>query len=314
MEKALFDLVKKYDVITLYRHVSPDSDALGSQFGLKQWILDTYPSKRVYALGTIEQNNKNSCYPVADEVDDETVKQSLAIILDTANTPRVDDQRFKIADYRLKIDHHIVVEEYAEASIVDPKKGATCEILARLFEQEGYTLSAPCAQYLYGGLIADTLRFSIQTTSANTLRAAAYLVDCGANVTKANEDNFSTSLEIYQYENFLRSKVQVRENKLAYCIVCKEEYDAFGLTFNEAKDKVYVMGGVHEFESWILFTEKERNEDNEILYSASLRSKRTPIDDIANKYGGGGHHLACGCRGLTMEDVESILKDILERI
>ena len=32
----LFELVEQYDIITIYRHVSPDADALGAQFGLKQ--------------------------------------------------------------------------------------------------------------------------------------------------------------------------------------------------------------------------------------------------------------------------------------
>ena len=51
MKNTMFELIEKYDVITIFRHVSPDSDALGSQFGLKQWIMDTYPNKQVFALG-----------------------------------------------------------------------------------------------------------------------------------------------------------------------------------------------------------------------------------------------------------------------
>jgi nanoRNase/pAp phosphatase (c-di-AMP/oligoRNAs hydrolase) len=47
--QTFFQLVEQYDVITIYRHIAPDGDALGSQFGLKQYLLDTYPHKQVYA-------------------------------------------------------------------------------------------------------------------------------------------------------------------------------------------------------------------------------------------------------------------------
>ena len=45
--KLLFQRIEEFDTITLFRHVSPDADALGSQFGLKQWIVDHYPNKQV---------------------------------------------------------------------------------------------------------------------------------------------------------------------------------------------------------------------------------------------------------------------------
>ena len=181
----LFELVEQYDIITIYRHVSPDADALGAQFGLKQWIQETYPQKQVYALGR-DAGSKQSLFPQMDVVPDETVAASLAIILDTANGARVDDDRWSKAARTLKIDHHIVVESFADVEVVEDLFGATCEMLAYMFEQKQLRLSATCAQYLYGGIIADTLRFSIATIKPRTLRTAAYLLEMGVDVKKAN--------------------------------------------------------------------------------------------------------------------------------
>ncbi len=314
MNKDLFELINKFDVITIYRHVSPDSDALGSQFGLKQWILDTYPNKQVYALGINEKKSIDYFYPEMDYANDETIKQSLAIILDTANSERIDDQRFKLAKYRLKIDHHVLVESYADTEIVCEESGATCEILARLFMENEEKLSSQCAQYLYCGLIADTLRFSIASTSSDTLKAAAYLVQCGADVVEANKVIFSTSLKQFKFENFIRSNCNVKNGKLAYMIVRKEDYERFGLTFEEAKEKVFVMGGINEFEMWVLFTEKEKDENGNAIFNGSLRSKKEAINDIANKYHGGGHKLACGVKGLTEDTIQQLLTDLVLRI
>ena len=102
MKNTMFELIEKYDVITIFRHVSPDSDALGSQFGLKQWIMDTYPNKQVFALGYENSKSKENVYPCSDQTDDETIKKSLAIVLDTANAKRVDDSRFQSAAHILK--------------------------------------------------------------------------------------------------------------------------------------------------------------------------------------------------------------------
>ena len=51
MHKEIFRLIKKYDSIVISRHVGADIDALGSQLGLKKVIENTFPNKKVYAVG-----------------------------------------------------------------------------------------------------------------------------------------------------------------------------------------------------------------------------------------------------------------------
>ena len=187
-------------------------------------------------------------------------------------------------------------------------------MLAYMFEQKQLRLSATCAQYLYGGIIADTLRFSIATIKPRTLRTAAYLLEMGVDVKKANEDNFSTSYRLYRFENYIRSNVSLLEGHVAYMIINREDYERFQLTFNEAKEKVFVLGGVDEFEAWALFTEKERDENGRRIYNGSLRSKNRTINDIANRYQGGGHRFACGVKGLYEETIQELLQELCERV
>ena len=97
-------------------------------------------------------------------------------------------------------------------------------------------------------------------------------------------------------------------------IVSKEDYEHYGLTFDEAKEKVFVMGGVQEFEAWALFIEKERDADGNAIYNGSLRSRQKTINDIANTYHGGGHRFACGVKGLKKDDINRLLQDLLKRI
>lgn len=309
--ETFFQLVEQYDIITIYRHVSPDGDALGSQFGLKQYLIDTYPHKKIYALGYDDPGSKSHAYPLSDQCDDEMIKQSLAIVLDCANAPRIDDQRYATAQKIISIDHHIVCDNYADLLINYDLCGATCEILTGIFVQNNINVSKTVAQYLYMGFIADTLRFTIPTITSQALRFAAYLVDCGADPNAANEAQFSTSLKSYRFENFLRSNVKIVNDHLAYCIVDKEDYEAYGMSFNEAKEKVFVMGGVNEFKVWAIFTQKK---DGQKLYNGSLRSNKILINDIATKYRGGGHRYACGVKDLTMDDIQQLLIELEARI
>ena len=73
------------------------------------------------------------------------------------------------------------------------------------------------------------------------------------------------------------------------------------------------MGGVDEFEAWALFTEKEKDAQGNRIYNGSLRSKNKTINDIANKYHGGGHRFACGVKGLTQETIQTLLQDLSQR-
>ena len=313
MSELFFKWIEASEVITIFRHVGADSDALGSQFGLKTWILDQYPNKQVYALGE-DLGSQGKLFPPIDDVADEVIANSLAIILDTANAARIDDARWQLAAKKIKVDHHLEVEHFGDLEIVKETAGATCEILASLFQKDGRPLSSTAANYLYGGLIADTLQFSIASTTSDTLLAAAYLAQCHADIPRINRENFSKTLKEFQFETFIRSHYKLLDGHLAYIILHAQDYEQFGLTRNEAKEKVYALGNVNEFEVWALFIEQAESDKNEPLYQGSLRSKQTAINDIANAFNGGGHKLACGVKRLSPAMIEALLQQLLRRI
>ena len=50
--KQIYKQIKKYNKIIIARHIGADPDALGSTIGLKEVILNTFPNKKVYVVGT----------------------------------------------------------------------------------------------------------------------------------------------------------------------------------------------------------------------------------------------------------------------
>ena len=99
-------------------------------------------------------------------------------------------------------------------------------------------------------------------------------------------------------------KVKVNKYGFGYLINKKDVYKKFDVdTFTISRGMVGVMSDTNEIKIWANFT-YDRNSENILC---EFRSKEIPIVDIAKKYGGGGHLLACGC---TIDN-ENIIKDII---
>lgn len=289
----LLQQIESHDVITLFRHQYPDSDALGSQLGLKHWIENRWKDKKVLALGSGKD---------MDQAEDDEIRKSLAVITDTSNAARVDDERWKLADASVRIDHHVKVEQFTDLDYVDDGAAASCEIIARLLSQAGESIPADSAQRLYEGLIADCINYSISSTTPETMRAGAWLLEQKANVILAKQDCFDASYEDFLYENRVRSKA-CRQDNFLYSIMEPADYLLCAQTFSSAKEKVYALSGIRGMEVWALFT---RMEDG-VHYSASLRSVTMEVRDIAVRFGGGGHVCASGIKNLTTAQVQEII-------
>ena len=86
--KRIYKEIKKHDVIVLARHIGPDPDALGSTLGLKELILNTFPKKKVYAVGTPAARHKY--IGELDLFKEELYESAMLIVLDTPDIKRVD--------------------------------------------------------------------------------------------------------------------------------------------------------------------------------------------------------------------------------
>ena len=73
--KEIYQLIKKYKVITLYGHINPDPDCYGSALAFREILRDNFKNKEVYALG---YGNEKLYDRLAryDEVSDDKIKES----------------------------------------------------------------------------------------------------------------------------------------------------------------------------------------------------------------------------------------------
>ena len=309
---GLLKIIEEYDIITLFRHAHPDCDAAGSQFGLKNWIEENWPDKRVYALG-MEYCTQGSCWPLSDSVSKEDLKNSAAIILDTANLERIDDDSWKLAKTLIKIDHHPNIQPYGDEQYVFVKSASTCEIVADFMRQcPDKVVSTKTAEFLFRGMLTDTLSFRTSNTTPHSLETAGWISQFGVRIPDLNRELFDQDLESFKFANMLRGSVQIREGKMAYRIVSLEEMQEWDKPEKDVKNFIEEFGHVQDFEIYAIFC--ENNETGTIVYNGSLRSKRVTINDVAERFHGGGHKNACGVKGLNPEELEQLLEALYAKI
>jgi phosphoesterase RecJ-like protein len=66
------------------------------------------------------------------------------------------------------------------------------------------------------------------------------------------------------------------------------------------------MAGIKGIDIWVNFTEDDQNKN----VMCELRSNRYNINEIATKYGGGGHMFASGATLKNFKEAESMLQDL----
>ena len=96
IEEQILAEIKRYDTIIIHRHQRPDPDAYGAQLGLKAILEASFPDKQIYAVGKAVQGlawmSEDDTF--MDDVPDKMYRDALVLVVDTANAPRIDDQRW----------------------------------------------------------------------------------------------------------------------------------------------------------------------------------------------------------------------------
>ncbi len=311
MLETLLNKIKEYDTIIIHRHSRPDGDALGSQLGLKQALIDTYPNKHVYAVGDL--NPRLSWLGEMDIIDDSVYQNALVILCDTAVDYMVSDLRCKTGKELFVIDHHTNPCNLADNDhfIVDSTRAAAAELIAEILLDNGFIVSKEAAKYLYTGIVTDSGRFMYNETSSRTLRVAARLLDTGFDPQKIYEKLYVETLESKRLTALFTNRFNVTEHNVAYLINTKETLEEYNLSFNDcSRGMVSVMAGIEGINIWANFTYDETKDK----VVCEFRSRGFSIVDIAKKYGGGGHDQACGATIDNFDMVKDVLKDFDERM
>ncbi len=305
MFKDILAKIKEYDTIIIHRHTNPDGDALGSQIGLREIIKKNFEGKTVYTVG---DGSKRFGFMEGSEMDvipDETYRGALAIILDTSARSLICDDRYTLADFTVRMDHHIFCEKIADLELTDTSYESCCGLICAFAMSEGLELTPLAAKSLYTGMVTDSGRFRYDSTTSQTHTLAAHLMKTEFSTTDIYRNLYADDFSFIKLRAQFVLKIQFTEKNVAYIYTTREELDSYGVdSFTVSRGMVNVMGEIRGVDIWVNFTET----DEGIL--CELRSSRHNINQIAVKHGGGGHLKASGA---TLKDKAEVM-ELLEEL
>lgn len=304
--KEILTKIQAYSTIIVHRHQSPDPDAIGSQTGLVSILRAAYPDKKIYQVGG--PVGDLDWIDTMDEISDTVYNGALVIVCDTANTPRISDERFDKGAYLIKIDHHPNDDAYGDLDYVQPEASSTSELITTFVEATdgALKLNTEAARKLYAGIVGDTGRFLYPATSAKTFRIAADLVSYGFAHSQVSQHMNEVTLEQAKLQSFVFENIQIVDH--AGCVIISQAcMKDLGISLEQSKAVVSTPGHLKGCKAWILAVEQPDGH-----YRLHLRSKGPVINGLAKMHRGGGHDLASGAKAQDKAEIQTTFEQLQE--
>lgn len=301
--KEILKQIKKYNTIVIARHVGADPDALASQIALKDIIVNNFPLKKVYVVGMPASRFKY--LGTLDKLTDEMYENSLLIVTDTPDKKRVDGVDTTRFSKTIKIDHHPFVEKYCDIECINDKASSASQIIIDFAFSMKLKITKEAAEKLYIGIVADTNRFLFSYTTPNTFDLVSKLIkETDINFTSLYDNLYLRSLKELKFQSYIINNMIVTENKFGYIKLTDDVLQKFDVDAATAGNMVNNFNYIEDFVSWAVFTEDKNND----FIRGSIRSRGPIINEVASKFGGGGHKLASGVRLKNFEEVDKLVE------
>ena len=273
--------------------------------GLAEILRASFPKKEIYQVGGPVEGL--DYLALMQTIPDDLYKGVLVIVTDTANAPRVSDQRYDQGAKLIKIDHHPNDEPYGELVWVNTKASSCSEMIVSFWQmfQNELTMTQEAARLLYAGIVGDTGRFLYPATTATTLRLAAELLDYGFDAPKINRQLDQVSRSVARLSGYVYENIEIDEIGAGKVILSQELQQRFGVVDSETSAVVSLPGKIDEVVAWAIFVEQPEG-----YYRVRMRSKGPVINEIAKRHHGGGHPLASGANAKDLEEVAVIYQEI----
>ena len=295
--QRILDEIRASDSICVVGHVRPDGDCIGSQLGLAMalrnqgkkvtcWNQDAMPRKLAFLDGDhlLMPPKNHSAF-------------DCVVALDSASFERLGTVAKFIEQRRIfiNIDHHESNTRYADINWIAARAPSTGELIYRLLDCTNWAITPEIADCLFTAVSTDTGSFQYPTTRPATYYVGGKLVERGADLAKVcNEVYQSYPLSRVRLMQHMFNKFRLAHNdQIAYFWLKKADYARTGAGRDDSEGLIDHIRAIESVCVACLFEEIEPE-----LTRISLRSNTEKVDvnDIAERFGGGGHKAAAGAR------------------
>lgn len=306
IKRAILDKIKEYNRIILFRHKRPDGDAVGSTMGLRDIIKLTFPEKEVLLINSDYAEYVKFLGEEDGPVADEVYAEALGIVIDTATSDRISNQKYSLCKEVIKIDHHIPIEDYGNLIWVEEERSSASEMIADFYAtfKDELVIDTAAATRIYTGMVTDSGRFRFRSVSGETMRLAGMLLEKGIDVDTLYANLYMKDFNSFKFESYVYNKMKITPAGVAYIHVDKKMQKKFGLSQEQASASVSYMDSIKNSLIWLAFI---TNDDGSVR--VRLRSRFVTVSELANKYHGGGHACASGATVYSKKELKALIAD-----
>lgn len=289
---TLPELAKKLreeDNYIILTHRRPDGDTIGSAAALCRGLRSI--GKWVSILENEQFTAKFR--PYLHDLTTENVPENACLVaVDVAAEEQFfDAAKCYVDQVAYQIDHHGSNSGYAAEGVVESDTAACGEIILRLLRQLDVEITPEIAEAIYVAISTDTGCFRFSNTTAQTLRAAAFCKECGADTFAINQTMFSTKrIARLKLESFLTETTEFyADGTVAVSAITPEIREKLEITEDDIDD---ISGFGREIAGVQIAVMLRREGD-----CGKISVRTSPYFDasaICAALGGGGHRAAAG--------------------
>ncbi len=299
------ELLLKQKSVGLICHTNSDGDTVGSAAALCLLLRMQGVETEVFCDSAID-SNAQYFLPEGIEIKHSIDRNySMLAAIDCADIYRTGllSGVFGAHANTLVIDHHAYAPFGRNYLWVE--YSSTAEIILDISRVWNKKLDSQMATQLFIGLSIDTGNFSHSNTNKHSFLSAAELSQYNIDIALINR-------VFYDRMTFTRAKLlgKVLSKMRRYydgrfCLVyaAREDIESCGATKQDASDIVDYAVNIEGCKIGASLMEASPN-----VFKISLRGDKTPVRDIAESFGGGGHLMAAGCQ------ISGVFEDVLEKL
>ncbi len=283
--------------VCICSHVSPDGDTIGSALAMRLILQQMGRRSRLFCQDKVPDNLM--FLPGAGEIrrpeENGDEKYDLFLSVDVSDIARLGEceKLMSRCSRSAQIDHHGTNHAFAEVNSIDGNASATCVMILEQMKAMGVKLTPEIAQCLYAGISTDTGNFSFDCTDAEAFRAMGDLREAGLPLAEINMVLFreKSRPQLLLLGRAIESlRFEGKDGRIAVMTLTRKDFEECG-ALSEHADTVVNFG--LETTGTVMAVLGRENDDGRLKFSLRSRKPLT-VDDVAARFGGGGHSQAAG--------------------
>ena len=295
--KQILSKIEKYKNITIFTHLNPDGDTIGSAVAMKNLIKLNFKNKNIKISG--EKYPKNFKFLENKNcVTKGFIKKSLAILVDTSSIARCFDKRIVKAQEIIKIDHHHPEGDEWSIKIEGDTFPACGQIIYNMAEKMKLKTNLEFYEAIFVAIWTDTSGLNERIVDSSTEKIINEILN------KLSSKNSIINKMSFNLKDENKMQEYIKNGKKSGAVTFKIYEKQISNSLYRPTIAKFVQKYKTQFYIYASWDKKRKS------YRVTLRSQKKDVSELAKKMGGGGHKTSSGFYAKNKEQIKIVINKL----